>query len=128
VAKKGGDIMDLNELTFQINGAVFEVNKVLGSGFLEKVYENALLKELANRQIKAESQVPIKIEYKGVVVGDYFADIVVDDRVILELKAAESLRDIHTAQLLNYMRATGYKCGLLINFTYPKAVIKRFVL
>ena len=121
-------MMDLNELTFQVSGAIFEVNKVLGSGFLEKVYENALLKELDNRKIKAESQVPIKIEYKGVVVGDYFADIVVDDRVILELKAVESLRDVHTAQLLNYMKATGCKCGLLINFTYPKAVIKRFVL
>ena len=120
--------MDINELTFQINGAVFEVNKVLGSGFLEKVYENALMNELANRQIKAESQVPIKIEYKGAIVGDYFADIVVDNRVILELKAVESLKEIHTAQLLNYMRATGYKYGLLINFTYPKAVIKRFVL
>ena len=120
--------MDINELTFQINGAVFEVNKVLGPGFLEKVYENALLNELAIRKIKAESQVPIKIEYKGTIVGDYFADIIVDNRVILELKAIESLKDIHTAQLLNYMKATNCKCGLLVNFTYPKALIKRFVL
>ena len=120
--------MDLNELTFQINGAIFEVNKILGPGFLEKIYENALLRELANRNIKAASQVPIKVEYKGVVVGDYFADIVVEDLIILELKAVELLKEVHTAQLLNYMKATGYKCGLLVNFTYPKAVIKRFVL
>ena len=120
--------MDLNELTYQINGAIFEVNKILGTGFLEKVYENALLEELSNRMIMFERQVSIKIDYKGTVVGDYFADIIVDKRVILELKAVESLKDIHTAQILNYMKATGCQCGLLVNFTYPKAVIKRFVL
>ncbi len=119
--------MDINELTYQIRGSVFEVNQVLGAGFLEKVYENALLVELRGRGLKAESQVPIKVSYKNEVVGEYFADIVVDGKVILELKAVEQLQKIHEAQLLNYLKATEYKIGLLINFTHPKAEIKRFI-
>ena len=120
--------MNLKELTYQINGAVYEVNRVLGGGFLEKVYENALLAEFRKRGLKAEAQAPITVKYKDEVVGDYFADIVVDGQVILEIKAIESLGRIHEAQLLNYLKATGYRVGLLINFTHPKAVIKRFVL
>ena len=120
--------MDNNELTYQINGAIFEVNKVLGTGFLEKVYENTLLVEFAKRNLKAEAQVPISVEYKGEAVGEYFADIVVEDLVILEIKAIESLEKIHEAQILNYLKATGHKVGLLVNFTHPKAEIKRFVL
>ena len=120
--------MHINELTFTIRKAVFQVNKELGSGFLEKVYENALLIELRNNGCLAEAQVPVKVKYKGHAVGDYFADIVVENQVILELKAIESLQKIHEAQILNYLKATGYKIGLLINFTYPKAQIRRFVL
>jgi GxxExxY protein len=120
--------MDVNELTYQINGAVFEVNRELGPGFLEKVYENALLVELVERGLKVESQVPIKVKYKGKEVGEYYADIVVENRVILEIKVADSLQKIHEAQLLNYLKATGYNIGLLVNFTYPKAEIKRFVM
>ena len=120
--------MDTKELTYLINGAVFEVNKVLGPGFLEKVYENSMMVELKKRHLKAQAQEPIKIEYKGEIVGEYFADIVVENRVILELKAVESLQKIHEAQILNYLKATEYKVGLLINFTYPKAEIKRFVM
>ena len=120
--------MDVNELTYQINGAVFEVSRELGPGFLEKVYENALLVDLAERGLKAESQVPIKVKYKGKEVGEYYADIVVENRVILEIKVADSLQKIHEAQLLNYLKATGYNIGLLVNFTYPKAEIKRFVM
>jgi GxxExxY protein len=120
--------LDINELTYQINGAIFEVNKVLGIGFLEKIYENALLVELKNRNLMAEAQVPISVKYKGKIVGEYFADIAVEDEVILELKAVEALKKIHEAQILNYLKATDYKIGLLVNFTYPKAVIKRFVL
>ena len=120
--------MDVNELTYQIRGAVFEVNKILGPGFLEKVYENALVIELKNRKLNAEAQMPIQVIYKNKIVGEYFADIIVEDKVIIELKAVESLQKIHEAQLLNYLKATDYKIGLLINFTYPKAVIKRFVL
>jgi GxxExxY protein len=73
--------MDINELTYAIRGAIFEVNKVLGPGFLEKVYEEALLSEFRGRDLKAESQVPIEVSYKGKVVGEYFADILVEDKV-----------------------------------------------
>ena len=120
--------MDINEITYAINGAIFEVNRILGHGFLEKVYEKALLVELRQRGLKAENQVPIKVKYKGTEVGEYFADIVVEGQVILELKAVDSLQSIHEAKLLNYLKATGYKIGLLINFTHPKAEIKRFIL
>ena len=120
--------MDINELTFLIRKAVFQVNKHLGAGFLEKVYENALLIELRNNGLEAEAQVPVKVRYKGHEIGEYFADVVVNNQIILELKAIESLQKIHEAQLLNYLKATGYRIGLLINFTYPKAQIKRFVL
>lgn len=101
---------------------------MLGTGFLEKVYERALMVELRKRGLKAECQVPIKVEYKGTEVGEYFADMVVEDQVIMELKAVDSLQKIHEAQLLNYLKASGYKIGLLVNFTHPKAEIKRFVL
>lgn len=123
-----GRTMEYEELTYAINGAVFEVNRILGPGFMEKVYENALLAELKYRGIKAESQVPIKIDYKGNIVGEYLADIVVDQRIIIELKATEFLLKVHDAQILNYLKATGLKLGLLVNFTYPKAEIKRFIL
>ena len=104
------------------------MNRVLGPGFLEKVYENALLIELKSQGLRAENQVPIKVQYKGNEVGEYYADIVVENQVILELKAVDSLQKIHEAQLLNYLKATGYKVGLLVNFTHPKAEIKRFVM
>ena len=120
--------MDINELTYAINGAIFEVNKILGPGFLEKVYENALLIELKNRGIKAESQAPIKVTYKDALVGDYIADLLVEDRVIIELKTVEKLEKIHEAQLLNYLKATGKRVGLLVNFKNKKADIKRLVL
>ena len=90
--------------------------------------ENALMIELLKRGLNAESQVPIKVNYKGEQVGEYFADIVVEKQIIIEIKAIESLQKIHEAQLLNYLNATGYKVGLLVNFTFPKAEIKRFVL
>jgi len=120
--------MDINDITYAIRGAVFEVNRILGSGFLEKVYEKALIFELRDRDLKAESQVPLKVFYKENLVGDYFADILVEDQVIVELKAVEKLEKIHEAQLLNYLRATGIHVGLLVNMKHPKAEIKRMVL
>ncbi len=119
--------MEINDVTYQVNGAVFEVNRVLGSGFLEKVYEKALLLELREKGLKAESQVSIQVSYKGSVVGEYFADIVVENLVILELKSVKKLDKSHEAQILNYLKATDFEIGLLVNFTYPKAEIKRFV-
>jgi GxxExxY protein len=103
---------ELDQLTYKINGAIFEVNRVLGAGFLEKVYENALVLELRNQGVKAEAQVPISVFYKNEVVGEYLADILVEDKVILELKAVEQLQKVYEAQLLNYLKATGIKVGL----------------
>jgi GxxExxY protein len=120
--------MDINDITYAIRGAIFEVNNVLGPGFLEKVYENSLLVELEKRGYKAKAQVPLMVQYKNIVVGDYFADLVVEDRVIVELKTVDSLDRIHEAQLLNYLKATGIKIGLLVNFKHQKADIKRLVL
>jgi GxxExxY protein len=118
--------MDLKDLTYTINGAIYEVNRELGSGFLEKVYESALLIELQERGLKAERQVPISVNYKGNIVGEYLADMIVEGKVILELKSVVDLEKIHEAQIINYLKATGLQVGLLVNFTYPKAQIKRF--
>ena len=115
------------ELTYQIIGAAFEVYKLLGYGFLEKVYENALIKELQLRGLHATDQYPIKVIYKDAEVGDYYADILVEDKVIVELKTGEAFNPIHEAQLLNYLKATGIKVGLLINFGPKKCEYKRFV-
>jgi len=120
--------VDINDITYEINGAVFEVNSVLGPGFLEKVYENALMVELGKRGLKAESQTPITVTYKGTEVGEYFADIVLEGKVIVELKTVERLEKIHEAQILNYLKATGMKVGLLVNFKSEKAEIKRLVM
>jgi GxxExxY protein len=120
--------MEVNDITYAVNGAAFEVNRILGPGFLEKVYQNALMVELKERGMQAKSQVPIRVQYKGNEVGEYFADILVEDEVIIELKTVEKLSKIHEAQLLNYLKATSIKVGLLINFYHPKVEIKRIVL
>ena len=120
--------MDINDITYAINGAAFEVSRVLGPGFLEKVYERAMLVELKKRGYKAENQVPIKVVYKEKTIGEYLVDILVEKKVIVEIKTVESLDNIHEAQLLNYLKATGISVGLLINFKHPKVEIKRRVL
>jgi len=114
------------ELSEKIIGAFYAVYDEMGYGFLEKVYELALLKELELRNIPAENQVTIKINYKNEYLCDYVLDTIVDRKIILELKAAESLANIHTAQLLNYLKATDFKVGLLLNFGL-KPEFKRFV-
>ena len=116
------------QLSYVIRGCVYEVFKHLGCGFLEKVYENALLEELKEQGLSARSQVPIKVIYKKEVVGEYFADIVVEDSVILELKAQQKISKIHEAQLLNYLKATNIRVGMLVNFAFPRATIKRLVI
>jgi GxxExxY protein len=120
--------MDINDITYAINGAAFEVNRILGSGFLEKVYENALLVELRERGFNAESQIPVKVFYKNKVVGEYIIDILVEKKVIVELKTVEKFDNVHEAQLLNYLKASGIQVGILINFKHPKVEIKRMVL
>ena len=120
-------VRDINDITYAIRGAVFEVNRVLGPGFLEKVYENALSIELTNRGLTVEKQVPIKVVYKENPVGDYIADMLVEKKVIIEVKTVGKLDKIHEAQLLNYLKATGIHLGLLVNFKHPKAEVKRMV-
>ena len=116
------------QISYVIQGCVFEVYRQLGCGFLEKVYEKALLAELEFQGLSAKPQVPITVQYKNVVVGEYFADIVVENRVILELKAQQKLPQASRAQLLNYLKATGLHLGMLVNFSFPKASVKRVVL
>lgn len=115
------------DLTYRIRGCVYEVYRELGAGFLEQVYEAALMKEFALQGIDAAKQVPFDVVYKKMVVGKYIADIVVENKVILELKAQEKISGAHEAQLINYLKASGLRVGLLVNFCYPKAVIKRIV-
>lgn len=103
-------------LTSLIIKAYYNVYNKLGYGFLEKVYENALMIELKKFDLKCEKQKPIKVFYDDVNIGEYFADIIVNDCVILELKATECLLEEHEAQLINYLRATDIEVGLLLNF------------
>ena len=114
------------ELTEKILKACFEVINELGAGFLESVYEKALVVVLKEMGLKVRSQVPLNVNFRGVSVGDFFADIIVEDRVILELKAVKQLAPEHKAQLINYLKATGVDVGLLINFGNPKLEYKRF--
>ncbi len=104
------------DLSYRIVGLAMEVHKELGCGFLEKVYENALVHLLRENGIKAQQQLPLKVVFRGISVGEYLADILVEDKIIIELKACERLMDIHKAQVVNYLKATGKKLGLLMNF------------
>jgi GxxExxY protein len=101
---------------FKIKEACIEVRKELGNGFLEKVYENSLKLELEVKGFATESQKKLVVKYKNNSVGEYIADLVLDEKIIIELKTTNSLTDIHKAQILNYLKATGYKLGILINF------------
>jgi GxxExxY protein len=122
------DNMLFKELSYEVISAVFEVHNTLGPGFLEKVYENALMAELTLRGISAEAQKPLVVQFKGIEVGSYYADIVVNDQIILELKAVEALNKLHEAQVLNYLKATGFKLGILINFGKERIESKRYAL
>lgn len=115
------------ELTDKIIGAFYAVYNGLGYGFLEKVYENGMRVELEKLGLSVKTQVPITVFYKEQSVGEYFADLVVEDSVIVELKAAESLSESHDRQLINYLRATGKETGLLLNFG-KKAEFRRKVM
>jgi len=118
----------LDQITEKVIGCCYTVISTLGSGFLEKVYENALGHEIRKAGLKVEQQFPVKVNYDNIEVGDYFADILVDEQIILELKAVKALDNIHRAQCLNYLKATGYKVCLLVNFGTPKLEIRRIVL
>lgn len=118
---------DLNRISEKIIGCAFNVSNTLGAGFLEKVYHNALMVELIDNGLYAEKEKAISISYKNKIVGEYYADILVNNQIIVELKAVKTLNEIHQAQLLNYLKATNLHLGLLINFGTPKVQIKRMV-
>ena len=115
------------DLTGKIISACFEVSNELGVGFLESVYEKALIIALADKEIDATAQEPLKVLFRGKIVGDFYADILVEDKIIVELKAVKALSPEHGAQIINYLKATGIKVGLLINFGKPKLEWKRLV-
>jgi len=113
-------------LTETIIGCAFKVHKILGSGFLEKVYENALRVELMKQGLRVRQQEPIRIWYEGQMVGDYFADLLIEERIIIELKAVQSLVKEHDVQLVNYLTATKMDVGLLINFGSSVQVKRKY--
>jgi GxxExxY protein len=118
---------ELNGITETIIGCAYTVGKTLYPGYLEKVYENALAHELRKAGLKAEQQIPISVMYDGIVVGEFIADLLVEDAVMVELKAAKRLDDAHAAQCLNYLVATRLTVGLLINFGNSRVEVKRLV-
>ena len=119
---------DADDVTNRIIGAAFEVSNILGAGFLEVVYRKALAKELKLRGLDARQEVPFRVVYKGDEVGTYFADLIVENQVVVELKALEVLSPSHVGQVLNYLRASGLKVGLLFNFGRPKVEFRRVLL
>ena len=116
---------DLNRLTEKVIGCVYRVANTLGCGFLEKVYENALALELQKAGLGVRQQAPVQVRYDGAVVGEYVADLLVEGTVLLELKAVKAIEDVHFAQCLNYLKASGLPLGLLVNFGTPRVQIKR---
>jgi len=114
------------EITEKIIAACFDVSNELGAGFLESVYEKALLIALMDRGLNAQSQVPLQVTFRGQIVGDFFADIVVENKILLELKAVKNLAPEHQAQTINYLKATRIEIGLLVNFGNPKLEYRRF--
>ena len=116
-----------DSLTEEIIGCAYKVSNAIGSGFLEKVYENALAIELADAGLIVETQKPIKVLYREQTVGEYFADMLVENDIIVELKAVKAIENIHFAQCQNYLKATGKKLGLVINFGGEKVKVRRVV-
>lgn len=114
------------ELTEEIIGCFFRVYNELGYGFLEKVYENSMALTLRKQGFYVRQQAPIKVYFEGEIVGEYFADMMVEDKVILELKTAETISEAHKVQLRNYLKATQIKIGYILNFG-PEATFKRMI-
>jgi|SRR5579862_5596328 len=117
-----------SDLTEAVIGADFEVANVLGAGFLEKVYERALIRELALRGVHVKAQASFPVCYKGQYVGEYVADLVAEEKLIVELKCVDRFANEHLAQCINYLKASGLRVALLINFQRPKVEWKRILL
>ncbi len=116
-----------NNLSRRVIGCALEVSNTLGPGFFEKIYEKALCIEFEKNGIDFQTQKSVNVIYKGSLVGEYITDIIVEDKLLLELKAVSALCSEHEAQLMNYLKATGLSVGLLLNFGKPKLGIKRMV-
>jgi len=114
------------EITQVVIGCAFEVMKELGAGFLESVYEKALLLVLRQKELSAVAQHPIKVKFRGETVGEFFADLLVENKVVVELKSVKAIAPEHQAQVINYLNATGIEVGLLINFGNPRLEYRRF--
>ncbi len=121
------DTIRLNDLSGRVIGCAFSVLNTLGAGFLEKVYENALAHELRAAGLRVLQQFGLTVRYKDVVVGEYFADLLVEDALLVELKTVKALDDAHRMQCTNYLKATGLRLCLLLNFGGPRLEIKRVV-
>lgn len=117
--------MKYSDLTEKIIKAAYTVHNVLGFGFLEKVYQNALIIELRKMGLNVLKEKPITVYYENEIVGEYIADVIVEDKVILELKAVKELAEIHEVQLVNYLKATGIEVGLLINFGHSVQIKRK---
>ncbi len=126
--RAGEGVEVLNALTGRVIGCAYTVSNTLGCGFLEKVYENALAVELRKAGLRVEQQCAVLVRYSGEVVGEYVVDLLVEGTVLVELKAVRELDAIHEAQCLNYLRATGLRVCLLLNFGTPRLQRRRFVL
>jgi GxxExxY protein len=124
---RGKETHQFEELSSRIIGAVIEVHRELGPGFLEAIYEEALKVELSEQSMRYDSQKEIKIEYLGVEIGVHRLDLLVEKKIIVELKAVKELTDIHFAQLRSYLKAAGLRVGLLLNFAKPTLEIRRVV-
>jgi len=118
---------ELNRISKKIIGCVYEVGKILKYGYLEKVYENALVYELNKAGLKVKQQQPVTVKYKEIEVGSYIADLLVEESVLVELKSVKTIDNAHIAQCLNYLKTTGLKLGLVVNFGESKIEIKRLV-
>lgn len=116
-----------NHITERVIGCAFTVSNKLGSGFLEKVYENALALEIRKTGLEVNQQFPIHVFYDDQVIGEFICDLLVEDCVLVELKTVKNLEDIHMAQCLNYLKATGLHVCLIINFGKPRIEVKRIV-
>ncbi|MCC6464265.1 MAG: GxxExxY protein [Planctomycetes bacterium] len=126
--KDSKDKSDIDRVTERILGCAFKVSNTHGCGFNEKVYENSLVIELGVEGLRVEQQKPFDVLYRGQVVGHYIADLVVEGCVLVELKALEALSSVHVAQCLNYLKASGLKLCLLLNFGRAKVEVKRIIL
>jgi GxxExxY protein len=127
ISRVGNQMVDpeLDRITERIIGCAYKVSNTLGIGFVERVYENSLFHEMKKENLRVVQQYPAKVIYDGIVVGEFFLDMLVNDLVIVELKAVSTLANEHLAQALNYLRATDLPAGLLINFGQSKIQVRR---